>query len=744
MVPYRVCNMEKLKPDPYYRKCHKYYEVPAALDIETSKTGTDPKKDFAFVYLWALAVGEFVVYGRSAEELADFLPTLRAELRLSIDFRLVVYVHFLKYEFHFLKRYLNVESAGFIARSAHEPLRVLCNDCIEMRDSYAYTEQPLEMLGREIGLHKVEGFDYDEIRTPQTKLRPDELEYQETDVLILTRYFQRECNFYGGISRIPLTATMRGKRVISQALDSYSDAIKWRVYAQQLDPREEHDKAVLHLLHIAFFGGFNFCNKLQAGRTIENAYGVDIDTSYGAQCLFHRFPRKRFKPLPTMPGGIVPPGMLDDIINARGHYKNKALLITVEFDGLEARVPELAFLPIYCKNYIQRSIDRKRSYKSKHLSGCDYTLTCLTDVDFRLVCKWYKWQDMKIHSILGAQYAPLPEYVVSAIVQMVAQKKATKAELREVRKYRPITEEENAEYHRIKSMVSRIYGIFVQDPLRMNYTFDSKTGEVIPAGITGLEDTENEKKKKFNPVLYQWGVWVSSWARFEILSVLEKLAAIGVPDGHERNGVKWNRKVLYSDTDCLKWYKIGAEAFDVVNEYNEKKEKRLEDFCTRRGVNIEWLRGLGCLDLEHYTHVKCIGMKQYAEIQLIDGNPNFDYHVAGLPRQDYQKRQDGTTYNRGCTYFDKWENPVEKLEHFTPDLQIPAEESHLNATHCIDELREGCITDRDGNCMHISARSCIILTPQAFKLKQSLTERLRETDADALRVSAARNYEGAI
>lgn len=741
MIPFRVANMEKLKPSAEYRKNHKYYELPAALDIETTKTGNNPAVDFAFIYLWAFAIGDFVMYGRTPEDLAECIRIVKGELRLALDFRLVVFVHFLKYEFHFLKRYLQIEAPGFIARSAHEPLRVNACDCLEFRDSYAYTEQPLYLMGREIGIPKIPDYNYDEIRTPQTELRQDELQYQENDVRILTAYFEREANFYGGISRIPITATQRVKRVISSELDRFSEKIRWRVYGQQLDPRKDEDALTLKLLHIAFFGGFNFCNRLQAEKTIKSAYGADIDTSYGAQCLFHRFPRSRFKPLATMPGGIVPPSMLEDLKNGAGQFRGKALLITCEFTDLKARVPELAFLPIYCKNYFYRTLDRKKSMKTKHLSDCGNVVTCLTDVDFRLVMKWYTYKDLRIHSILASRYEPLPEYVQQAIIDMIAQKKATKAELKEVAKFRRITEEENAEYHRIKSMVSRIYGVFVQDPLRMDYTFDESSGTVKQAGIHGMLDDMEMKKKRFTPVLYQWGVWVASWARFEILQILERLAAIG---GTERGGIRWNRKVLYCDTDCVKWFDLGAEAFEIINAYNDKKAAQLEAYCKRRELSPEWLRGLGCLDMEHYTHFKALGLKQYAEIKLIDGRPEFDYHVAGMPREDPQPQPDGTTKNRGCTFFDKWKDPEEKLQHFSADMVVPASESHLNATYCIDEERSACVTDRDGNCMNISASSCILLIPKEFKLRQSFAERLHQTDEAAMKLAAERNFAGRI
>lgn len=750
MVPYRVANLEHLKPDTKYRKDHKYYEIPAALDIETTRTGTDPQKDFAFVYLWAFAVGDFVVYGRSVDELLDFLPTLRGELRLAPDFRLVVYVHFLKYEFAFLKKYLQIEDAGFIARSKNEPLRVLCDDSLELRDSYTYTEQPLELMGREIGLHKVEvedGF-YDEIRTPQTKLTAHELEYQENDVLILTRYFERESNFYGGLSRVPLTATLRVQRVIAAELDRYSERIKWRIYSQQLDPALDEDRMILNLLHIAFFGGFNYCNELHAGTTIDRALGADLDTSYGAQCIFHRFPRSKFKPLPVMPDGIVPPGMFQDILNGTGQFKDKALLIVCEINNIEAIVPELGFLPLYCKNYITRSIDRKRSMKSHHLTKCDHIETVLTDVDFRLMCKLYKFDEIKIHGIMASNYDPLPEYVLQSIIDMIAQKKATKEELQEVKKFRQITEEENAEYHRIKSMVSRIYGLFVKDPIRMEFSWDKEAQAVKSDGIKiPTADKDGKKKVNFAPVLYQWGVWVASWGRWEIVNFLLQLGAIGgqlrgiAADGSE---MRWNRQILYSDTDCVKWFGLGLDAIKLVNEYNDRKARHLERFCAKRTISIEWLLGLGGFDLEQYVQFRAVGMKQYAETKIIDGETVFDYHISGLTRQDWIKKADGTKKNRGCTFFDKWTDPAKKLAHLTPDMQIPAEETHLNATHFIEDERECCITDRDGNCMHISARSCILLVPKSFNLRQSLIERIKSTDSDALRLSAKRNFEGVL
>ena len=47
MVPYRVANLSRLAPDPIYRRDHAYYELPAALDLETSKNGSDPDRNLS-------------------------------------------------------------------------------------------------------------------------------------------------------------------------------------------------------------------------------------------------------------------------------------------------------------------------------------------------------------------------------------------------------------------------------------------------------------------------------------------------------------------------------------------------------------------------------------------------------------------------------------------------------------------------------------------------------------------------
>ena len=111
---------------------------------------------------------------------------------------------------------------------------------------------------------------------------------------------------------------------------------------------------------------------------------------------------------------------------------------------------------------------------------------------------------------------------------------------------------------------------------------------------------------------------------------------------------------------------------------------------------------------------------------------------------DWIEEPDGTYRNRGCTYFDQWSDPAEQIEHLTNDLIVPADKSHLTRTLFIDDEREADVTDYLGKTAHVKARSCILLEPRQFKLRQNFAERLQEIDADQLRLTTARNFEGRI
>lgn len=743
--------LAKLRVSAQYRKEHKYFPEPAAFDIETSRF-----QDMAFMYIWQFAIGEsYCVFGRTWEEFKDFLAMLQDELQLAADFRLCIFDHDLRYEFGFFRRIIYIDEDSLIARTQRQII-YFTSGCFEFRDSYSYTEMPLKDLGKEVGIPKLEDYDYDSIRLPITPLSDRELQYCENDVKILTRYFSIELNQYKVISRLPLTLTKRVEKVMASNMnDVCTRQQRFQLAARQLDAASEEDYLLLNYLRVAYFGGFNYATTLHRNDILSDVFGADIDTSYVAQILFHRFPVTKFKKLDSFkpftwepkknPGNM----QIHNIMFGREDFANRALLIHFRAHDLKAKIPELAFLPIYPKNYLGRAPEARRRMKTEHVAECSYVDTVLTDVDFRLMIQHYTFSRLDVDEIFWSRYMPLPEYVIQSAVQLAATKKAAKEELSAIQDrfehatpdIRPqiqnILQQTASEYLRIKSMCARIYGVFVKDPIRMQYKFSNAEGKVNAVGLTGIEDAaldiNGERKRNFAPTMYQWGVWVASWARKELLDICYQIGEycpIRQPEGY------FNGCVLYCDTDSCYFFDC-PEAIGIIKDYNRKKEYQLKKICQKYGFTEKALKGIGTFRIDRFSKFKVIGLKQYA---FITAGGQFKYHISGLPQPEYNSRGE---LIKG-KWFEQYETAADKLAAVTEDMQIPAELTGTLKSRYRDSENCCCVSDSFGNCMHIEIPSCIILEPQAFKMSMSPLEEIKELiedmDPDKLAAVVKRNF----
>lgn len=659
-----------------------------AFDTETSTVVIDGTK-YAFMYVWQFAVEDIAVYGRTWDDLREFLLNLRADLKLNSEYKLVVYVHNLKYDFQFFKNELNLEG-DFIARDSRTIIKATVNDCFEVRDSGCYTEKPLEQMGLEIGYHKLDGifFDYNKIRHHLTPLTKDELEYCEHDVLILTKYYRRESKKYRSVKDIPITATRRVKRLIINEMRKCNPKYISVIAAKQLyTSKSKEDKAMLDLLRKSFFGGYTYSNVFYRGKVIKDVTGIDISSSYPAQALLHQFPMEKFRPLKT-------PETVEELLNSP-IYHGKALLITFYADSIKSKYPGIGFISTYLKNYWKKEPPKentvagaKNAEASKLIDSGGAVEMTLTDVDFRLMLKFYNVEP-KIIAVFGAKYSALPPYIIDTIINLYQKKQELKKRNAAIEKNRRLTFAEEAEYNLVKSMLNRIYGIFVQDPIRINYEFNKKEGKVKANG-------EN-RKDKFEGVLYQWGVWIVAWARYELLNLF---TAIGIEKG------KYKDNIIHCDTDSI--YCTG-DCSSVVTRYNNYISKQVKAFCQNKQLPESMLAGLGELTEEHYKSFKTVGLKQYA---YINNKDRFDYHCAGLTRPDYiYDDDDNLIYNRGMDYFDLFDTNEEKIDEFSNHMYIPAEHAKVHKHIYVDnvENKEIIVTDYLDNTTTVSVSSYIIL-----------------------------------
>ena len=693
------------------RERHHHTPYVAAFDTETSTITMDGNQ-IAFMYVWQMAVENEAFYGRTWSEFKRCLQKMKNEMHLAVDYKLIVYVHNLKYDFGFYKKEVNLDGSDFVARSRRTVLKHIMDDCFEVRDSAVYTEEPLEHMGEEIGISKMKGYDYSKIRHALTPLTPEELEYCEHDVLILTRYFRLEaeklnCSIY----KLALTATQKIKRGINEEFSRESRMYQNMIMSRQLKDND-HDNHILDLLKHAFFGAFNYSSQLIRGITQDNVAGIDISACYGAQCLLHPYPVGKFTPIEL-------PESTDDL-KTNPRYAGKAMLITFAAKDVSAKYADIGFLPINIHNYWQRPASDINNISSKRVLTASKLEMTLTDVDFRLFLEFYSYSAIKFVSIMVSDYGDMPPYMIRSIEKTHRRKLEVQRRNNEIKKIRPLTLSEQLEYIHTKTGVSRICGILVQDPIRDLYTWDPEMNDI-------KKDGEQKNKSQFQPVLYQWGVWVVAWARYEILRLLLKLSG---------TGKKFDElKTLYSDTDSL-YFKFAESDIKVVKSYNDMINAKIANVAKKYKLNPEALTGIGTLKITYYQQFKTTGIKQYCYIQ----DDVFDYRCAGLTRPDYQYddnnnqlfNEDGTPVNNGMKFFDNFASNDERMAAFCREMSIPASDAHVKRNYYNDEPLKNPIevTDYLGNTTTVQPKSWVVISESGFDFDRNPFEMIESIDED--------------
>lgn len=658
------------------RRDRKYSEILAAIDFEWS-TLTDRKPAISFVYLWTISIEDITVYGRTWDDLRECLLNIQSDLKLNKNYRLVMYDQNMKVDFAFFKTQLeiSIRDKEFLSRDTHSVIKCVVNDCFELRDSHELTERPLAAMGDIVGLPKIDDYDYSKIRHSSTPLTDHEIDYAGRDTEIIIAYLRREIAKYDNVKSVPLTGTRVVKNQIWGNYKSIGSIVSTR--KNQLHNTPE-DMQMLQRLIRAYFGAFNYCTTIEDNKIFDDILSVDIQSCYGGQILLNRFPIKRFKA-----------AQIPEDWRTLLHMDKYAYIVTVNVKNLCNIYPRIGFLP-YNKEWYLSGEELQGNTILKLKSG----ILTLTDVDFKLMCDFYTFEadKLKIIDLHISKYAPLPGYIVKTVVDNYIKKVQAKKVITEIKKTRQPTADEENEYQIAKTNVSRIYGVFVQRPLLIDYYFDRKTGKVQERKDKNDKPVYRFTKTDHDPVLYQWGVWVTAYGRREIL---QNFAAVGLyrdTDGDGHN----NDNVLYSATDSLK-FKFDVESINIINDYNESVKSKLHYFCKMYGYNYEDLQGIGEFEVEHYQKFKAVGVSKYC---YVDDNDVFVAKVSGLSRDN--------------KYFDQFETNADKIDALQPDMMIPDYLAQTRKTTYYDTPYTATVVDYLGNAAEVSERSYCVLGIQKF------------------------------
>lgn len=563
---------KRKKGNPGTRNKIKYLDIITAFDIETSKLNIvdyvdkkfliDKDPDYenwqSFMYIWAYQIGlEYTVIGRTWDEFLNF--TYEIERVTKEGVRLCTFVHNLSYEFQFLRGIYQFEKDEVFALDKRKVLKCSMHDSIEFRCSYLHSNMSLkqytEKMGAEHSKLSGEDFDYNEIRFPWTTLTKNQHDYVQYDVLGLVEAIMIEMEHDNdNIYTFPLTSTGYVRRNTKKAMRQVS-----HMYVKNQLP----DYEIYKMLREAFRGGNTHANRFYAGTVLQDVKSADMTSAYPyAQCNC-LFPVSQF-----FRAGAVTFKELIELINVR----KKAVVMRVSMTNVRLRDKYWGF------PYIPRDKTRqvrKPVIDNGRILEAEYLEMTITDVDLRIILQEYDYDDFVPMDVAHARYGKLPPSLIEETIKYFR----GKTELKKVK---------GIAYDKFKNLLNAIYGMSAQDPVKQSVDFIHN--EFIEAEDEPEELLMKSNKKAF--LAYQWGVWITAWARLRLEEGLQLAGDNGV----------------YCDTDSVKY--LG----DIDWEPNNKKriQESLESGSHALDTEgVEYYMGVfeyeGC-----YEEFCTLGAKKYA------------------------------------------------------------------------------------------------------------------------------------
>ena len=629
-------------------------QIPA---IDYLKLSDKEQKDAikcANMYIWQFSINDIVYYGRSWDELKNFLKRLDE----SVPERKFVFVHNLSFEFQFLKSQFHFEEVT--ARKSHKTMTALMRDYnILFKCSYIMSNCALKYLPDLFNLpvEKMVGdLDYSLIRTSETSLTDEEMKYCENDCLVVYYYILEELKTYEYVNKIPTTSTGKVRKEL-QALVRTDYKYRRLVYkAINTNPH------VYNLLVQAFGGGYTHANWIYADEVLENVDSYDETSAYPYVLVSCRFPSSEFKPC--------------NIKRKKDMSKHLCYLLVVRFYNIKCKYYNNFISASKC-NYIKGG-----KYDNGRIISADEIEITLTDIDFYFILDTYKGKYEIVESWF-CNYAYLPKQ----FIEFVLQKYVNKTEFKGVAG-------KEIEYQKEKNKFNALYGMSVTNMIRDNVVYKDDVEEWFEEELTNdeiIDKLQIEKKKSF--LSFAWGVWVTAYARDNLL----------------RRVIELDDYVVYCDTDSCKL----VDGYDksVFEKYNESVVEKIkfvsknleipfEKYAPKDKKGVPHLLGVFESETEgdsKYTYSKFItqGAKKYA----VEQNGKIKITIAGVPKSGAKA--------------------LKSLDDFRDNLVFKYEDTGKNILMYVDAQDSFELTDYLGKKAIVNDKSGCCLLPTTYVLGKS-------------------------
>lgn len=562
----------------------------SAFDIETSTVWLNPDHSLydvhSFMYSWAMQIEDITVLGREWTDFFSFISTLfeasvyvKKELKLSMEPKLIIWVHNLSYEFAWLSGLYKFSDEDCFFRDVRKPIYARMDHIFEFRCSYIQTNLSLAMLCKQMGVpQKLSGqqFDYNKIRYPWTPLTEYEKQYIITDVESLVLAMKKRVTMNGdNLITVPLTSTGYVRRECKASLKGrYFDITEMKP-----------DERQYRLLRKAFRGGNTHANRAYVGKIIQDVYSYDIVSCYPTQQLTQRFPMKPFR-------------WLDERLTLDRIFKfiglGYAVVGLYQFKGLRLKNKKtpIPYISLGRCDALDFKLDNGR------ILECSYCEIALTEIDLEIILKQYAFDEIAVMECMVAQKDYLPAEYRKVIQDYYDSKTWLKGST---------TDEEQYLYTKSKNMLNSVYGMSATDPIHQEIKYAG--GEYLRSSYYTMTEDEIAKALRSAPFPYQWGVYTTALSRKQLQDAIDLCGD----------------KILYCDTDSVKT--IWPAPITSLNDKLLKKAIAAKAYADDRDGNRHYI-GLYEQDA-HYDRFITQGAKRYAYEQ--DGKLHVT--VSGVTKQ---------------------------------------------------------------------------------------------------------------
>lgn len=226
------------------------------------------------------------------------------------DFVPVIACHNLAFDMYGLSVWLNRHDVKVLAKSCRKPITLTILDDagtprLVMWDTLVFTQKSLDYMGRECGYAKKSGaWDYDLVRTPETALTDEELDYARADIYALLAYLGYWCSInpdipseYLGRRVVTKTGVVRVRRqtrfstLKGKSLPKSVGTYHYMLCREEAFSTDDE----LYTFQACTRGGFTFISSKCAsipfeGTEGETVIGYDATSQHPAQIVSHMVP----------------------------------------------------------------------------------------------------------------------------------------------------------------------------------------------------------------------------------------------------------------------------------------------------------------------------------------------------------------------------------------------------------------------------------------------------------------------